>query len=226
MISLARVYQLMREAVIYYPKVDGRPKTFAVIKHLTDIDASNLNMNFEDYDKGFFYSEQWGASGLNTSNIIWSYPLVAVDLFSGTVQDLRTKSPKIMNSISVKVLDVISEFRSAADMRSPSEIEMDCSKILLYITKYLANVILAEVDGEQEYYNEEYLVRTNTEYVKKGEPQLLPVSKEPFYFSPYDTGIDKTYGVELRLEMPTGICLDQAFVFTDIIPTRKLNCCG
>lgn len=227
LLTLHRFYQLLREAVIYYPldqKV--KPKTFAVIQNLSDLNESNLRKTFDDYDKGFFFSEQWAAADLHPDNITWAYPIVCTDLFSGTISGVESKSPAITNNITLRVLDTKDIGADDLPMRTYHEIEQDCSMILVNVLRYFQGVILAEVDGEVDYYHEGLLVATNTEYRKVASPNIFKTAKEPFYFAPMDTGIENTIGKEIRLDLNTSLCTSDAWNFANPVTARKLSCCG
>ena len=226
-LTLNRFYQLMREAVMYYPldqKV--KPKTFGVIQHISDLNMDNLGKTFDDYDKGFFYSEQWSAAALHPDNIIWSYPIVCVDLFSGTVSDIEKKAPSITSNVTMRVLDAKDRQQDDLELRTYHEIEQDCSKIMMNVLRYFNDIIIATVDGVEDYYHEGFLVATGKTYTEIRKPNIFKRRGEPMYFNPSDTAIDNVIGKELRLDVITSVCTSDNWNFSEPVPNRKLACCG
>ena len=235
--TIDRFYQLLREATIFYPKNSGDchiPKTFGVIQHISDMNSPNLSKSFDDYDKGFFYSERWRASGLNPNNVIWDYPLVAANYYSGLVSSFSAGSIPISNNITIGCYDIHRDHShcnkpTICNQRLPHEIESDCEKTLVQILTYIDSVVLAELNGVEGYYSENYLAYkklNGSTYRILARPKIYSSRGAPFYITHPDTGIEYTYGAEVRIDILTQYCPSNDLDFRDGETLNKIVCCG
>lgn len=236
--TLDRFYQLLVEATVFYPKSVGVcqiPKTCGVIQHLSDMNLPNLGKTFDDYDKGFFYSERWRSAALNPNNIIWDFPLVAANYFSGTISGFNTGNSQVRNNVTVGVYDIVRDpsktpTGTVCNQRLAHEVESDCEKALIQILNYVDTAIFAELNGVPNYYAEPYLQyrKANGATVKViSRPKIISSSGSPFYITHPDTGIEYTYGAEVRVDVLTNFCPSNDLDMKGREELVKItSCCG
>lgn len=238
MITLDFYYKLLREATVSHPKSTVNclfPQTFAVINHIGDLNLPNLGKTVNDHKEGYFYSRAWKASNYNANNIVWAYPLVAVQNYSFEVHEFLGR-PIVYQNLTLGVYDVLeSPCSSGLDCqrcksRSVNKIETDTEYILFNILKYVKNIEYAVVRGERGLYSSYFLdyLETTVDSKPTGRVKHSPIYKtsEAFYGVRVDTTVDKIFGTEISLKVATGFCETTDFDFVDTIPLRGLTeCC-
>lgn len=232
--TLDRFYQLVREAVMVHPdNLCYRPKTFAVIDHIQEINVSSLKKSFDDYDKQFFWSESWRANNLEPNNVTFNYPMVTATYINSTLPVNGTKGKKIRANVHLNCFDIISDDckEILCSNRASHEIERDCLQVLVNIMHYLENIVIAEYKGEINLYNKdwlEYRKNCNNESYKIIRKALVFADvAEPVYASQYETGIEFTYGALVKLSLAIDLCAETNYNMTISEPLKKITtCCG
>lgn len=209
-----------------------KPKTFAVIDHIEEINSPSLNKSFDDYDKQFFYSEAWSARNLDPHNITFNYPLVTTTYINSQIISKGNKDRLSRTTVHLNCFDTIKDECKITECntRTHHEIETDCLKVLINILHYLDDVYIAEYKGELGFYNRgwlDYRKETFDEPIKLLRRAQIFTDLDNIFAQQYETGIEFTYGAQMKLDIRVAYCADTNYNFNIAEPLKKIGgCCG
>ena len=211
----------------------SKPKTFAVIDHIEEINSPSLNKSFDDYDKQFFYSEAWAARNLDPSNITFNYPLVTSCYINSQIIGKGSKDRISRTTVHLNCFDILRDDckTDECNTRTHHEIETDCLGVLINILHYIDNVVIAEYKGEVGFYNQDWLkYRYDTfqePYKVLRRAQIFTDSVDAIFAQQYETGIEFTYGAQMKLDIRVTHCANTEYNFSIAEPLKNIGgCCG
>lgn len=89
MLTLEHILDIFRSIVIAFPyHKERRLNTFGYVDRVSDLNAENLQKNYEQFDAGYFWSREWVNSGAERSTIKTDYDLLFVENKQMTVLNL------------------------------------------------------------------------------------------------------------------------------------------
>lgn len=166
-LTLNRFFQLLREAVKYFPdSATLSLKTFAYLNAIDDLNKPNLGYDLKSAKSDYFLSKRYEKK--KTQNVEFDFPLLAVIENNGKIKSLfndNNQSQKIEHTIRILVLDLYKDSKEVTGTTSDrhiAEVYRDCRKILKRVAKYFSKVSFVTISkaGDPDvlgYYNTDLL---------------------------------------------------------------------
>lgn len=150
--NIETIYEMAKQAIIYYPESVGQPDTFIVVEFGLEqaLATETLNVNVCDIDSPFFWSRLHQKNGASKTKPVWQFPLVAAYEVSGVTQNPFSKM--IDNAtIEICVLDKKGDPSkldcSAVAGRSVNRILIDARNTLQRIMQFIGQCVIVNDIG-------------------------------------------------------------------------------
>lgn len=164
--TLNRFFQLLKEAVKYFPDTDSISlKTFSVNNSLDDLNAPNLGVDLKRAKTDYFLSKRYEKK--KTAVVEFDFPLCMVETLDGSLDNHfkpNNQSRKINRAVKIWILDTFKQSKDVTGTNADRELEdvqRDTNLILLRLLAYFDKVRFVEVNTASVlsygYYNTDYL---------------------------------------------------------------------
>lgn len=165
--TLNRLFQLLKEAVKYFPKSGSIDlNTFLWVDVLSDLNPSNLGADVRLHGSDYFYSKRYDKKRTSTMEI--AAPMLVVQELGGTYENIHKEANRpsqIAHRLRITVFDKyvnLKDQNATKDDRELPDVYKDCRTILRKVMKYLNNVkycTITKLDAstESNYFNVDFL---------------------------------------------------------------------
>lgn len=159
MLTLEDILLIFRSIVIAFPWHNKRRlNTYALVDNIRDLNAENLQKNYEQFDAGYFWAREWVDSGASRDTLKTDYDLLFLECKQMTILDLF-RNPK---PVSYKIFITIASPVKCNDgtERSWEQVDRDNREMMVMVLTELYTVKLYEItieavgEGEGETYHQ------------------------------------------------------------------------
>lgn len=231
-VQLTDIYAALRDSVRFYPAQETpckRLQTWRVFQQSLGVEAytQNLGANICDKGKPYFWSRDWTEKKYNPNGITWKFPLLFAFETEGAMVDPFGGSPRMVYTIQVGVLDVLTDTKDArnctgCNARTVNEIYADTEALLLGALSFLENTVSAKIDGVPVWANAEMLKQGSESgaltVTEKSTVSILHTSQRLNQEAPFfrvERSAEKMYGTAMNLRIETQVCPSVEWNFTE-----------